>query len=71
MSYPLPFLPRLIRMKDAPAYLGMNRNYFNQVVRPHLTKIRIGRQGIAFDRLDLDAWVEHHKTCSGLPAVTD
>jgi len=61
MSYPLSFLPRLIRMKDAPAYLGMDKQIFNHMVRPLLSEIKIGTQGIAFDRLDLDAWVEHNK----------
>lgn len=51
-------LPRLIRLRDAPFYLGMDRNRFNVEVRRHLTNIRIGRQGVAFDRLELDAWVE-------------
>jgi len=48
--------PRLIRLRDAPAYLGMDRNRFNHDVRPALLEIRIGRQGVAFDRLELDAW---------------
>ena len=26
--------PRLIRLRDAPAYLGMDRNRFNREVRP-------------------------------------
>lgn len=60
--------PRLIRLRDAPAYLGMNRNHFNKAVRPALTEIRIGKQGIAFDRLELDAWVEQYKSCNGRPA---
>lgn len=49
--------PRLIRFKDAPRYLGMDRHCFNREVRPHMAEIRIGKQGIAFDRVDLDAWV--------------
>ena len=57
--------PRLIRLRDAPAYLGMDRNRFNAEVRPGLVEIPIGRQGIAFDRLDLDAWVDHYKTRNG------
>ena len=65
------FLPRLIRLRDAPAYLGMDRHRFNNEVRPGLTEIPIGNQGIAFDRLDLDAWVDDHKQCSGRPAATD
>ncbi len=62
-------LPRLIRLRDAPGYLGMDIHRFNEEVRPFLVEIPIGIQGIAFDRLDLDAWVEHHKTCNGRPAV--
>ena len=53
-----PFPPRIIRLRDAPAYLGMDRNRFNAEVRPILTEIPIGVQGIGFDRLELDAWVE-------------
>jgi hypothetical protein len=60
-------LPRLIRLRDAPAYLGMDRNRFNQTVRPCLIEIPIGDQGIAFDRLDLDAWAEDYKCRNGRP----
>ena len=48
-----PLLPRLVRFRDAPFYLGMDRNRFNAEVRPQLTEIPIGTQGIAFDRLEL------------------
>lgn len=61
-------LPRLIRLRDAPAYLGMDKNRFNEEVRPSLIAIPIGGHGIAFDRIDLDAWVDHYKACSGRPA---
>ncbi len=61
-------LPRLVRFRDAPAYLGMDRNRFNSEVRPYLTNIPIGQQGIAFDRLELDAWVEDYISCNGRPA---
>jgi hypothetical protein len=44
--------PRLLRYRDAPGYLGMDRNRFNREVRPYVTEIPIGRQGIAFDRLE-------------------
>jgi predicted DNA-binding transcriptional regulator AlpA len=60
--------PRLIRFRDVPRYLGMDRNRFNAEVRPYLVEIRIGKQGIAFDRLDLDDWVEQYKACNGCPA---
>jgi len=48
-------LPRLLRFRDAPRYLGMDRDGFNAEVRPYVTNISIGRQGIAFDQLELDA----------------
>jgi hypothetical protein len=60
-------LPRLLRLRDAPLYLGMDRNRFNSEVRPYLTEIPIGNQGIAFDRLELDAWVDQYKSRNGRP----
>src|SRR5215510_14640270 len=63
------FLPRLIRLRDAPAYLGMDKNRFNREVRRLVTVIPIGKQGIAFDRLDLDAWADEHKRRYGRPAA--
>src|SRR5438874_7335401 len=65
---PLRFLPRLLRLRDAPFYLGMDRNRFNAEVRPYLTEIPIGKQGIGFDRLELDAWVDDYKSRNGRPA---
>ena len=55
-------MPRVLRLRDAPRYLGMNRNLFNSHVRPFLSEVRIGRQGVAFDRLELDAWWEQYKS---------
>jgi hypothetical protein len=60
-------LPRFIRLRDAPTYLGMDRNKFNRDVRPTLVEIPLGGHGIAFDRLDLDAWADHHKQRNGRP----
>ena len=60
-------LPRFIRLRDTAFYLGMDRNRFNAEVRPYLTKIPIGRQGIAFDRLELDAWADQYKSRNGRP----
>jgi hypothetical protein len=34
-------LPRLIRQKDAPSYLGMSATEFDKRVRPHVTEIRV------------------------------
>ncbi|MCA1705403.1 MAG: hypothetical protein LC808_19960 [Actinobacteria bacterium] len=58
-------LPRFIRLRDAPAYLGMDRHRFNFEVRPHLVEIPIGDQGISFDRVDLDAWADEYKARNG------
>ena len=62
-------LPRLIRMRDAPAYLGMDKNRFNREVRQTLTVIPIGTQGLAFDRVDLDDWADEYKSRNGRPAA--
>ena len=64
-------LPRFIRLRDAPAYLGMDRNRFNAEVRPQLTAIPVGTQGVAFDRLDLDAWADEYKRCNGRPGTLE
>ena len=60
-------LPRIIRFHDAPHYLGMDRNRFNAEVRPYLTEIPIGKQGVGFDRHDLDAWADDYKSRNGRP----
>jgi len=62
-------LPRIIRIRDAPFYLGMDKNRFNTEVRSSLTEMKIGTQGIAFDRLELDAWVDDFKTRFGKPGT--
>ena len=43
----------------------MDRNRFNIEVRPHVTEIPIGSQGVAFDRLDLDDWADEYKSRNG------
>ena len=60
-------LPRIIRVRDAAFYLGMDRNRFNAEVRPQVIEIPIGKQGIGFDRLELDAWFEDYKCRNGRP----
>jgi hypothetical protein len=60
-------LPKIIRLRDVPVYLGTNKNYFNTQIRPYLTEIPIGDIGIGFDRLELDQWVEYTKGASGRP----
>jgi len=61
-------LPRMLRLRDAPTYLGMDRNRFNAEVRPGLTEIPIGEQGIAFDRFELDDWVDEYISAHGRQA---
>lgn len=63
-------IPRLIRLRDAPAYLGMDRNRFNAEVRPRLTEIFFGSHGVGFDRLALDVWFEDYKARNGRPGKT-
>jgi hypothetical protein len=62
-------IPRFIRLRDAPHYLGMDKNRFNREVRPVLTNIPIGTQGVAFDRLELDAFAEDYVRRNGRPAA--
>lgn len=61
--------PRLIRLRDAPYFFGMDKNRFNREVRPLLTQIRVGRQGCAFDRLEMEAAAEDYKSRNGRPAA--
>jgi hypothetical protein len=46
----------------------MNKNAFNKFVRPQVRVIRIGERGVAFDRLELDAWAEEYCSRNGRPA---
>ena len=61
----LVLMPRLIRFKFAYGYIAMDRNRFNREVRPMLTEFRIGKQGVAFDRLELDNWVDLYRDRNG------
>ena len=60
-------VPRVVRFRDVSFYLGMDRNRFNSEVRPGLTEVPIGKRGIGFDRLELDAWFEEYKGRNGRP----
>ncbi|MGY2337910.1 hypothetical protein ACW9HW_01510 [Pseudomonas sp. SDO5532_S415] len=53
-----PILPRFIRAGEAYGYLGMCRDEFNKTVRPNVREFPIGKQGIGFDRLELDQWAD-------------
>jgi len=62
-------VPRLIRLRDAPYFFGMDKNRFNREIRPLLTEIRIGKQGRAFDRLDMEAAAETIRPATGVPRL--
>lgn len=64
---PLMILPRVIRLRDAPKYLGMDKNRFNAEVRPFIVQVSYGKRGVGFDRLDLDAWFADYKQRNGQP----
>lgn len=60
--------PRILRQRDAPGYCGMDRNRFDVEVRPFITEIPIGVRGIAFDREELDVWLDEYIATHGRPA---
>jgi predicted DNA-binding transcriptional regulator AlpA len=61
-------LARLYRRAAAAKYLGMSTYTFDREARPNLTDVPIGKQGVAFDRVEMDAWVDHHIHANGRPA---
>lgn len=65
----LAVVPRFIRLGDAPRFFGMDKNRFNREVRLHLTEIRIGRQGRAFDRLEMESAADDYESRNGRPAA--
>lgn len=58
--------PRVIRMKDAPAYLGMSRAVFRRSVLPFVPSFPVGDQGVGFDRRDLDDWLDRYKAAHAI-----
>ncbi len=60
-----PIQPRILRLPDACRYLGISKTLFNREVRPHVAELNFGGNSSAFDRLDLDRWVEDHKHRNG------
>ncbi len=59
---------RIYRLRDAPKYLGMDVHRFNKEVRPYLTEIPIGIQGIGFDVIEMDVWLENYIAQNGRQA---
>jgi hypothetical protein len=41
---PTALIPRFIRLRDAPSYLGMDKNRFNREVRPHVLLFELVRK---------------------------
>jgi hypothetical protein len=38
----------------------MDRSKFNEMVRPFLTEISLGKQALAFDRLEMEEWADDY-----------
>jgi len=65
--------PRILRFFQAPAYLGMCRDEFNRTVRPNVREFPIGKQGVGFDRVELDAWADAYISANAIekhPAIS-
>tara|TARA_R110000822_G_scaffold283119_3_gene404654 strand:- start:424 stop:825 length:402 start_codon:yes stop_codon:yes gene_type:complete len=63
--------PRFLRASTAPAYLGMCREEFNKTVRPNVREFPIGKQGIGFDRIELDQWADSWAESMAIEKQTD
>lgn len=61
--------PRVVRVGQAPRYLGMCKDEFARAIRPFLTEVKIGTQGKGFDRVELDLAWEHYKAQNGRPPM--
>ena len=64
-GYGMPVIPGVIRIRDAPFYLGMNKNIFRKEVSPFLTKFPIGANGKGIARAELDLWITYMKAKKG------
>ncbi|MEA5673250.1 hypothetical protein VA602_18165 [Pseudomonas sp. MH2] len=60
MKWEQQILPRILRWRSAPGYLGMCKAEFNKTVRPFVNEFPIGAQGVGFDRYELDEWVDSY-----------
>jgi len=57
--------PRILRLRDAPRYCGVDKNRFNAEFRPFLTEIPIGTQGVGFDRVEIDMLLDDYIASRG------
>lgn len=62
--------PRFLRAHQAPGYLGMCRDVFNKTVRPYVREFPIGKQGVGFDRIELDQWADAYIAAHSIPKRT-
>ncbi len=60
-------IPGIVRLRDAPYYLGMNKTFFRDAVQPYLTRIPIDKKGIGFSRIELDCWIAYTQATIGQP----
>ena len=65
-----PWPPRYLRLRSAAKYLGMSKGKFMSMVQPHVPALK-GARHLAFDRLELDAWMESHCGRGGHPTSED
>jgi hypothetical protein len=62
-------IPGIVRLRDAPFYLGMNKTFFRNTVQPYLTRIPIDQRGIGFNRIELDRWIAYTQATLGQPPL--
>ena len=67
MSKSVHIEPKWVRLRDVPGYTGMDLKMFNRLVRPYLVEIRLSSKCVAFDKVDLDRWMDEYKSGNGLP----
>ncbi|MCP4235633.1 MAG: hypothetical protein GY770_18960 [Aestuariibacter sp.] len=64
-------LPRLISLQETLTYLNnMDHSYFMEKVEPYLTKIPTGNRETAFDRHELDKWVDNQNFHAHIPIMS-
>ena len=61
----LAFLPKIVRIGEATAYLGMSRTLSDRQVQLWIFLVRIGNQGLQVDRYEIGAWAKLCKRIVG------
>ena len=49
---------KVLRLVDAPGYVGLNKNTFNSVIRPQLNELQLGERIVGFNRSELDNFID-------------